>query len=101
MDESNLPLRTRASSREGGFLPWTLAALIGLIVMAMGWVVLGPRGPSVRVVVAGASSTSGTTAFGFVSAPVRATISARVPGRIQQFAVAEGTVVRQGQTIAL
>jgi len=99
MNESNLPKNRRASD-ERGFLPWTLAGLVGLIVVAMGWVVLAPRGPAVRVAVAGASSTSGIGAFGFVSAPVGATISARVPGRIQRIAVAEGSVVRQGQIIA-
>lgn len=99
MNESILPKNPRASD-ERGFLPWTLAGLVGLIVVTMGWVVLAPRGPAVRVAVAGAGSTSGISAFGFVGAPLGATLSARVPGRIQQIAAAEGSVVRQGQIIA-
>jgi len=101
MDESNVSRQPKASSDERGFLPWTLAALVGVIVLLMGWVVLAPRGLAVNLLVVRPSSAAGVTVYGFVSAPVRATISSRVPGRLQQFVVPEGAEVRQGQTIAI
>jgi len=88
------------SFEERGFLPWIPAALALLIVLAMGWVVLAPRGSVVHTMLIEPSSTSGIEAYGFVAAPTHVTVFARVPGRVQQMAVAEGSVVRQGQTIA-
>ena len=79
-----------------------MLALIGAIVM--GWIPLGSRAPVVQVALAsavgGSVSAGGITANGYVVARTKASVSAKVPGRLAYLGVSEGSVVQRGQVIA-
>ena len=84
-------------------------ALWAVPVLALGalaaWLVLLPRAPQVRIALAGATgggtlSSEGISANGYVVARTKASVSARIAGRLQYLGVAEGTRVRIGEVIA-
>lgn len=84
-------------------------ALWALPVLALGalvaWLVMVPRAPQVRVALAGATgggtlSSDGISANGYVVARTKASVSARISGRLQHLGVTEGTRVKAGQEIA-
>src|SRR5437867_1223291 len=83
-------------------------ALVALIVIAT-VVVLVKRGSAAPVQVALATATDGVsssaggasvTANGYVVARTRASVSAKVAGRLAYLSVSEGSVVRRGEVIA-
>ena len=82
---------------------WTIPVLaIGAVVA---WLFLAPRAPQVRVALAGATgggtlSSAGITANGYVVARTKASVSAKIPGRLEYLGVAEGTRVKLGEVIA-
>ena len=85
------------------------ALLWALPVLALGaagaWVVMLPRVPQVRLALAGATgggtlSSEGISANGYVVARTKASVSAKIPGRLQYLGVSEGTRVRAGEVIA-
>jgi RND family efflux transporter MFP subunit len=85
------------------------AALWALPVLALGaaaaWLYLLPRAPQVRVALAGATgggtlSSEGISANGYVVARTKASVSAKIPGRLEYLGVAEGTRVKAGAVIA-
>src|SRR5439155_1654170 len=85
------------------------ALLWALPVLSLGavgaWVVMLPRAQLVRVALAGATgggtrSTEGISANGYVVARTKASVSAKIPGRLQFLGVAEGTHVKVGDVIA-
>src|SRR5205814_5221167 len=82
---------------------WTLPVLaIGAVVA---WLFLAPRAPQVRVALASATgggtlSSEGISANGYVVARTKASVSAKIPGRLEYLGVAEGTRVKLGEVIA-
>jgi RND family efflux transporter MFP subunit len=81
-------------------------ALVAVAVLAtIAWAFLRPRAVEVRVAPAVASgggsvSASGITANGYVVARTKASVSARVPGRLLFLGVSEGSHVRRGEVLA-
>jgi RND family efflux transporter MFP subunit len=82
---------------------WMIPVLaIGAVVA---WLFLAPRAPQVRVALAGATgggtlSSEGISANGYVVARTKASVSAKIPGRLEYLGVAEGTRVKLGEVIA-
>ena len=81
------------------------ACVIALALAVVLWVRLGPHATDVRVALASATgggtiSATGITANGYVVARTKASVSAKVPGRLAFLGVSEGTVVRRGEVIA-
>jgi RND family efflux transporter MFP subunit len=81
------------------------AALVVVIVAVIAWTRLSSSAMDVQVAVASASgggavSGSGISASGYVVARTKASVSAKVPGRLAYLGVSEGSVVRRGQVIA-
>jgi RND family efflux transporter MFP subunit len=107
-DLSQLRLkRDEAASADdrGSRLPWILGLLAAATVAGMLWFVLVPKGPVVRTAVAevtgGAPAPgAGLSANGYVVAQTKASVSARIIGRMVYLGVHEGSVVRRGQTLA-
>jgi HlyD family secretion protein len=91
---------------------WRSLVLAGIAVLLVSALVLVQRQRAVvpvqTIVVAadgggsGTSSSAGTsvTANGYVVARTRASVSAKLPGRLTYLGVSEGSFVRQGQVIA-
>jgi RND family efflux transporter MFP subunit len=87
---------------------WRTPALIllGLVLLAgAAWALLTARVTEVRVALAsatggGSMSVSGITANGYVVARTKASVSAKVFGRLAYLGVAEGSVVKKGEVIA-
>jgi len=81
------------------------AALVAVIVAVIAWARLAPSAMDVQVAVASAVggatvSGGGISASGYVVARTKASVSAKVPGRLAYLGVSEGSVVRRGQVIA-
>src|SRR5262245_47274191 len=93
-----------ARDRRGSPLLVVLGILLGIAVLVFGWIRLVPRAPVVQVALAsavgGSVSGAGITANGYVVARTKASVSAKVPGRLAYLGVSEGSVVRRGQVIA-
>jgi RND family efflux transporter MFP subunit len=86
-----------------------ILAAIAVVVLVAGWRVMrGGGAPVIQVAVAtattsGSSATAGTasvTANGYVVARTRASVSAKVPGRLAYLGVSEGSRVREGEVFA-
>jgi RND family efflux transporter MFP subunit len=106
-DLSSLKIDRDAPARSGGDGPLR-ALLIGaavlLVAAAVVWFLL-PKGTSVRVALVettggGAAVAGGISANGYVVARTKASVSAKLPGRLDYLGVTEGTRVRKGDTIA-
>ncbi len=81
------------------------AAFLAVIVAVIAWTRLSPHAMDVQVAVAsaiggGAASGGGISASGYVVARTKASVSAKVPGRLAYLGVSEGSVVRRGEVIA-
>jgi len=95
-------VRSRSGSRR---LRWVAAAVgVCFLVFAVGFAVLG-RAPSVQL--ATAHSVSGDTriallnASGYVTPRRRATVAAKITGRVVEMYAEEGMVVKEGQVLAV
>jgi RND family efflux transporter MFP subunit len=82
---------------------WAIPVLA--IGAGVAWLFLAPRAPQVRVALAGATgggtlSSEGISANGYVVARTKASVSAKIPGRLEYLGVAEGTRVKLGEVIA-
>jgi len=91
-------------ARSGGRrLLWALPVLaLGALAA---WLFLLPRAPQVRVALAAATgggtlSREGISANGYVVARTKASVSARIAGRLQYLGATEGTRVKAGEVIA-
>ena len=78
--------------------------LLALAALA-GWWFLLPRAPQVQVALAGATgggtlSSDGISANGYVVARTKASVSARIQGRLEYLGVSEGVRVKAGDVIA-
>lgn len=86
--------------------PWLLGAAAVLVVAAIGWIALGGRPPEVTVAtakdVAAGEAGRGTVlnASGYVTARRRATVSAKITGKVVEVNVEEGMAVKEGQVLA-
>jgi len=105
-DLSALKIEEHARPRSGSrWLRW-LAAAVGVcfLVFALGFAVIAKR-PSVQL--ATAHSTSGETrvallnASGYVTPRRRATVAAKITGRVVKMNAEEGMQVREGQVLAV
>src|SRR5439155_12431279 len=107
-DLSQLRIRRDAPSAgarrgAGGVALWIL---LGALVVAAGWwAMLRPRALQVQVAVAAASgggsaSSEGISANGYVVARTKASVSAKIPGRLEYLGVSEGSRVKAGEVIA-
>jgi RND family efflux transporter MFP subunit len=85
-----------------------LAGLVVLGLAAAGYFIRRGRAVPVRVVAvagetgpaAGAAASTSVTANGYVVARTRASVSAKLAGRLAYLGVSEGSVVRKGEVIA-
>jgi RND family efflux transporter MFP subunit len=109
-DDAPGPASARPSGGEpramSGRAKWGLAlAVLALLVTAFSiWLTRG-RAPEVAIasveVTGGASSASGAiTANGYVVARTKASVSAKIAGRLEYLGVSEGSVVKKGQILA-
>jgi len=81
------------------------AAVVALFIAIVAWTRLAPGGVEVQVAIAsttggGAVTGAGISASGYVVARTKASVSAKVPGRLAYLGVSEGSVVRRGDVIA-
>jgi RND family efflux transporter MFP subunit len=96
------PARAARSSRRGVVLVTVVAVLVLAIV---GWWALAPRPIEVQVGAAeatggGSVSGAGISANGYVVARTKASVSAKIPGRLAYLGVSEGSRVRRGEILA-
>jgi RND family efflux transporter MFP subunit len=89
----------------GTLLVVVVAALLALIVAVFAWTRMTPHATEVRVAVAaatggGSATGAGISASGYVVARTKASVSAKVPGRLAYLGVSEGSTVRRGEVIA-
>ncbi|MGH9258699.1 MAG: efflux RND transporter periplasmic adaptor subunit [Acidimicrobiales bacterium] len=84
-----------------------LAAIALVLVVTLALVLRGGGAVPVQVVAATATGggpasggAAGVTANGYVVARTRASVAAKVPGRLAQLGVSEGSFVRRGEVIA-
>ena len=94
----------RPSSGRG---PWRLLALLVVLLVAgaIAWFLLTPKALPVSVALAeasggGTASSAGISANGYVVARTKASVSAKIPGRLEYLGVSEGSRVKQGEIIA-
>lgn len=86
--------------------PWLLATTAVVVVAALGWIALGGRPSEVTVAiakdVAAGEAGPGTVlnASGYVTARRRATVSAKITGKVVEVNVEEGMAVKEGQVLA-
>jgi HlyD family secretion protein len=94
----------RRPERGGGYgFVWLVIVLLLCAAGATVWILRG-RAPEVQVAVAsvigGSASSGGITANGYVVARTKASVSAKVAGRLAYLGVSEGSHVRRGEVIA-
>jgi len=105
-DLSALKIDEHVRSRSGSkWLRWVAAAVgVCFLVFALGFVLMG-KAPSVQL--ATAHSVSGDArvallnASGYVTPRRRATVAAKITGRVVQMYAEEGMVVKDGQVLAV
>jgi len=105
-DLSALKIAEHARSRSGSkWLRWVAAAVgVCFLVFALGFVLIG-KAPSVQL--ATAHATSGDTrvallnASGYVTPRRRATVAAKITGRVVKMNAEEGMQVQEGQVLAV
>jgi RND family efflux transporter MFP subunit len=98
--------RRDEESAPGRRWPWLVllvVALVGIAVVA--WRLRDSRGPEVETAVAqstggGAVVASGISASGYVVARTKASVSAKIGGRLVALGVSEGSYARRGAVIA-
>jgi len=91
--------------RSGPHRPWLWVFLAVAAVLLAAWFLLRPRGPEVQIATAAVSggpsnARGGITANGYVVARTKASVSARIAGRMEYLGVSEGSFVRKGEVIA-
>ena len=95
-------------SSDGGSRKRFVGIVLALVVVALaivGWVLLAPRSIEVQagsVEASGGGSVTGAgiTANGYVVARTKASVSAKIPGRLAFLGVSEGSRVRKGEIVA-
>ncbi|HEY2954650.1 MAG TPA: efflux RND transporter periplasmic adaptor subunit [Candidatus Eisenbacteria bacterium] len=103
---SDLRIDRGTSEPARGRRRWALWLLAVLAVAAgVAWWAARPPAPLVHLALAGATgggtlSSEGISANGYVVARTKASVSARIPGRLQYLGVTEGSRVKAGEVIA-
>ena len=102
IDRPEPAARTSGAGRGLAAFLITIAVLVAAV---LAWLRFGPQTTDVHVALAsasggGTSSAAGISANGYVVARTKASVSAKVPGRLAYLGVSEGSVVRRGQVIA-
>ncbi len=98
--------QARAASPSGpAARVWIALGAVLAVLAAAAFLLSRPRAPQVRVALAeatggGSVSGEGITANGYVVARTKASVSAKITGRLEYLGVAEGSAVREGQVIA-
>jgi RND family efflux transporter MFP subunit len=106
--------RDEESPKPGGTAPTPgrarkpiIGILIVLVLGTSGWVVFNRRPPEVTVAAAettggagGGASASAITANGYVVARTKASVAAKLPGRLGYLGVSEGSQVKKGEIMA-
>jgi len=96
------PVRVAGGSKRGIVISLTIV----VVALAAGFLVFGNRAPEVvtaPVEITGGASGGGAsaiTANGYVVARTKASVAAKVPGRLAYLGVSEGSRVRKGEVIA-
>ena len=101
IDRGDDPPPRRVLTRAG----WLIALLAVVVLGGAAWLLLAPHAVDVEVATAeatggGSLSSAGITANGYVVARTKASVSAKVPGRMAYLGVSEGSHVKRGQIIA-
>jgi RND family efflux transporter MFP subunit len=104
-DLSRLRIHREDKPQPPGSRLWLWISLGALLVASLAWAALRPRATEVQVATASATgggsvTGAGITANGYVVARTKASVSAKVLGRLEFLGVSEGSHVRQGQVIA-
>jgi RND family efflux transporter MFP subunit len=94
-----------APPRAGGRVWLVLAAVLVVAAVVLVWTLFAPRTLEVQVALAAATgggtvSGAGITANGYVVARTRASVSAKILGRLTDLRVSEGSRVRKNDVIA-
>lgn len=98
--------RTPTPSSAGGRGRFVWFGLVALVVLAgMWWFVRAPKAIDVQTTTAtvtggGAIAGAGITANGYVVARTKASVSAKIAGRMEYLSVTEGSRVKKGEVIA-
>jgi RND family efflux transporter MFP subunit len=95
----------RGGGSRGRLGPWAILALAVVVVAAAGWWWASARAVASVTVApvreqAGAGSSAVLNASGYVTARRRATISAKITGKVTEVHVEEGMAIREGQVLA-
>jgi RND family efflux transporter MFP subunit len=95
----------RTSSSGSGSSRLLIAIVVLIVGGGVAWFVLAPRAQSVSVALAEASgggtmSSAGISANGYVVARTKASVSAKIPGRLEYLGVSEGSRVKLGDIMA-
>jgi RND family efflux transporter MFP subunit len=96
---------SESPTRRGPRWVWPVVLLVVLVGGAIAWTRLAPQPPEVQVAQVSATgggsvSGSGISANGYVVARTKASVSAKVPGRMAYLGVSEGSTVRAGAIMA-
>jgi RND family efflux transporter MFP subunit len=101
-DSGGTPRRIAPGPRRGLWI----ALVVVLLVASGAWAVFGNRPPDVRtaqVEVEGGAASAGASAImasGYVVARTKASVAAKIAGRLAYLGVSEGSRVRKGEVIA-
>jgi RND family efflux transporter MFP subunit len=96
----------RDATNDGGRRRWILFAAVALVILAIiAVLIVGSRStPVVEVAIARAPASSGSTtvlnASGYVEPRRKATVSAKITGKVTEVLVDEGMAVEAGQVLA-
>ena len=108
-DLSSLRIRREeesSSARSSGGRWWIVVALVAGAAAAVWFFVVAPRravavrSATVSATGGGSATSAGITANGYVVARTRASVSAKILGRLATLAVHEGSHLRKGEVIA-
>jgi RND family efflux transporter MFP subunit len=106
-DLSALAIGSESRGRAGSKSLWVIGLVGGglLLLAAVLWIVLPGRPIIVQVAIARAAAGSENAAVlnasGYVTPRRRATVAAKITGRVKEILVEEGMVVQRGQVLAL
>ena len=100
IDRSTPPARSGPGTGRVVFIALALVVLAGA-----GWFFLAPRATPVRIALVeasggGVASSEGISANGYVVARTKASVSAKIAGRMEYLGVHEGSRVTKGEVIA-